>query len=133
MEHSRRIVDPETYLEFEAPAFATDDEAIGRERRRRTGGIPTLELRPEIGCLVPVWSISGGPLIDLHSIGIPKTLEVELKSWLRTWEDNFHYDVGWSSPDVQLKWILVGEELYARLYRLLWDRFELQPAFRSWG
>lgn len=133
MEHSRRIVDPETYVELEAPAFASDDEVILREGRRRVGGIQTLELRPEIGCVVPIWSIPGGPVVDLQSIGVPKTVEVELKSWLRTWEDNFRYDIGWSTPTVQSNWIEVGEELYARLYRLLWGRFELQPAFRGWG
>lgn len=133
MEHTRRIVDPETSVELDAPAFATDDQVIDRERRRRAGGIRMLELRPELGCVIPVWSVPGGPITDLLSLGVPKAVEVELRSWLTTWEDSFHYDVGWSSPDVQSDWMQVGEELYARLHRLLWDRFELQPAFRAWG
>lgn len=133
MERRRRVVDPATYVELEAPAFATDDAVILREARRRAGGIRPLRLTPEYGCVVPVWSSSAGLVIDLPSIGVPKPLEDELKAWLRTWENSFHPDTGWSSPEVRRGWMQVGEELYTRLYRLLWDRFELQPEFRRWG
>lgn len=61
---------------------------------------------PEYNVDIPVW-----PRCQETDQLIPETLRKRLRSWQELFDENFHYDHGWTNTEVAERWRKLGRQL----------------------
>lgn len=77
---------------------------------RREAGRYSLILMVDYGAEMPLWGRDAEHVDDLDPVLIGR-----LEAWQSDFGNNFHYEQGWSSPEVRDRWAAEAVELEADL------------------
>jgi hypothetical protein len=75
---------------------------------------------PEYGVDVPLW-----PLGDATDALVPSELLAKLVTWQAYFDDNFHWETGWTSEDAKSRWAEEALGLEAELREALAGKAEV--------
>lgn len=121
-----RIVDPDTQQEIEVPPYATVEEALKHERKRRAGELITVRVFPDWTVRFPLWwdesVISRKEIETLVGTELRQKLEV----WVAEWEKGSASSANGWYPD---HWVSTGDELVDAIQEQLYAIAHVQRGF----
>ena len=83
-------------------------------------GAVVVELSPDYMAPSPLW-----PQSDSTYALVPEPLMARLIAWQKDFDDNFHWEDGWSSDAAKARWAEIAIELEAELRKALAEKAEL--------